>query len=263
LGVAFDEVPRCTFYPIVALHSPGETISANFGQKSFKFDLDAMIGEQKEKMMVEVKNLPLQGDSVNILVRNYLLYYGYGDTVKSFESASGIPNQSATTTNLQNRKRLRQLITSGDIPATVQTINELYPNILEKSRRPYFLLTCQHFIELINLQKLGEAVDYAQRVLSQLRNLDQKEEQYLQNVLGLFAYGDLRNSPVSHLLGMQQREIVADAVNELILNHSAVETKQPSLSNVETLIRQLIAVQNTARSENGNRGEVFCFKDYV
>lgn len=90
---------------------------------------------------------------------------------------------------------LRQLILSGDSASALQLVNELYPGILEIYRKPRFLLCCQHFIELIRHEKIGDAIEHAQKVLSQFKGLDQQEESLLEEVLGLLAYGDIANSP--------------------------------------------------------------------
>jgi len=105
LGVAFKKVKREEFFPVVSLHSLDESISANFGLKPFKFDLEGMISELKEKMMVEVKSLPIHVGDVNSIIRNYFLYYGYEETLKSFESAFGTSSEVETIASLQKRKK--------------------------------------------------------------------------------------------------------------------------------------------------------------
>jgi len=260
LGVAFKKVPNGTFYPVVGLHSTGELIVANFGQKPFKFDLSSMISELKEKMMVEVRGLQIQPGDVQSIIRSFLFYYGYEETLKSFEQICGNINEESTITTLQNRKKIRKFILSGDIPASIATINELYPNELNNFRRACFLLNCQYFIELIRQDKVGEAIDYAQKILSPFKAIESWEESYLQEVLGLLAYTNPYQSSVSHLLGVQQREVVADAVNEFVL---VLEKQHPSQSTLETLMRQLATTQNTLREENGDRGEIFHLSNYV
>ena len=51
IGVAFRKVSG-PLYPAVSLHSPGETIIANFGQRHFRFDLESYI-QVADKLLLE------------------------------------------------------------------------------------------------------------------------------------------------------------------------------------------------------------------
>jgi len=151
--VAFKRISGI-FYPTVGLHSPGETIIANFGQKPFKFDIEGMISEQQEKMMTQLNEIPIHVGDVHSLIRNYLLHYGFEETLQSFESAGGTTSENSMLfKSLQNRKRIRQLIMDGETEKAVQLINQLYPGLLGTYSGANFLLQCQHFIECIKKRK--------------------------------------------------------------------------------------------------------------
>jgi len=84
------------YYPTVGLHSGGEIIQVNFGQKPFKFDLESMVIEEKERILNSVNKMPIQIGDQNDIIRSYLLHYGYLDTLMAFGKALGENNNSTT-----------------------------------------------------------------------------------------------------------------------------------------------------------------------
>ncbi len=109
--MAFKKIKgTLSLYPTIGLHSPGETVLVNFGpavgQKPFKFDLDGMIMEQKQKIFSEINSYPMHVGDVNAIIRNYLLHYGYEDTLKSFEAACGGMKSEPAHNSLSNRKSI-------------------------------------------------------------------------------------------------------------------------------------------------------------
>jgi len=199
--------------------------------------------------MDEVNSLSVSVGDVNALIAGYLQHCGYEDTLKSFQQASPqLENNSKDTANpgLRNRKKIRQCIMDGDIPAAIGHIGQLYYTQLsgELFANALLMLQSQCFIELIKNGKIEEAVKFAQQNLSKFvngkaeRKLTGKEELFLQEVLGLLAYEDPSNSPLGHLLQISQREIAADAVNTAILH---VEKQKKIPSSLEQLLRQLLA----------------------
>ena len=76
---------------------------------------------------------------------------------------------------------------------------------------------------------------------------------WVQNCLALLAYEDPLVSPVSYLLGANQREAVADTVNAAVLRSQ----DEPQQSVLEKLLRQLTACNGEKRGIEGGQGEVF------
>lgn len=54
--------------------------------------------------MMEVKSLPVQVSDLNSIIRSYLIFYGYEETLRSFEETCGTPSDSSIFANLHNRK---------------------------------------------------------------------------------------------------------------------------------------------------------------
>jgi len=265
LGVAFRKVKGVLLFPTIGLHSPGETVLVNFGplvgQKFFKFDIEEMIREQKQKEMSEVSKINVHVGDVNSIIRNYLLHYGYEETLKSFEAACGGMKSESAHQTLHNRKLIRKLILDGEIEEAIKIISQLYPDLLQNHDNTLFLLQCQLFIEMIKRSKIDDAIACAQTVLSSFRSkLDQSEEKLLQDVLGLLAYSNPLQSPLSYLLHIQQRESVADELNKSILSLEKAPKSQPTL---ERLLRHLVVTHLVLREENGGMGEKFSLKNYL
>mmetsp|Transcript_18268 Transcript_18268/g.25585 ORF Transcript_18268/g.25585 Transcript_18268/m.25585 type:complete len:427 (-) Transcript_18268:292-1572(-) len=267
LGIAYRKVSE-TLYPTVGLHSQGETITANFGQQPFSFDLQGFVQEQRDKMNKEISSIDIDINDINNIIRGYLLHYGYADTLAAFEASSGISTQGNNTrsaaqveySTLTTRKEIRQAIMQGHVDHAIKLVSQ-YPPIL-KNTSIMFILHCQQFIEIVRQgeNKTDEAISFAQEVLSKFSGLSPEEEQHLQNVLGLLAYDTPLKSPLSYLLEANQREVVADSLNKAILaieQNKGENAHDEVQSGLEKVVRQLLAVQNMLREKVGNRGEVF------
>lgn len=321
LGIAFKKV-KGIFYPAVGLHSPGEIVMANFSQKPFKFDLEGMISEQKEKIMQEVNAYSVLSSDLNCVIRSYLIHYGYEDTIKSFDCAVGMTmpstpvhvssninknnndcspspidakNRASTGRNYRNgveleeernssfmlmkvdgdsvgdramnslhiRSVIRMLILRGEIDEALKFILEYFPDI-NRYLDAMFSIHCQQFIELVKHRKLDDSIRFAQQMLSGFQfQLSPSQSSLLQEALGLLAYEDPFNSPVSYLLQLQQRESVADLVNGYILLLELKGETQPSQSVLEILLRQLVVAQEISRERSGGVGEEFHLDTYI
>lgn len=95
-------------------------------------------------------------------------------------------------------------------------------------------------------------------VPSQLLNLSDLP-MLLQDCVALLAYEQPQKCSAGYLLEDSQREIVADAVNAMILlTDPNVKDSQSCLrSHLERLLRQLTVCCSERRSFNGDQGEVF------
>lgn len=61
-------------YPCVGLHSPGETVRLNFGQRPFLYDLSASVAEEDSREQAAVDAVPVCPSLMRALVRDYLLH---------------------------------------------------------------------------------------------------------------------------------------------------------------------------------------------
>ncbi|KAH0838642.1 hypothetical protein J3R83DRAFT_6967 [Lanmaoa asiatica] len=113
LGTVFENVGKdCDIFPAVGLCYTNESIHANFGQETFKYDIDDHVLQQRNHTWAEIQSTPLTwlaerlqlhdkpspantADSVadpsdkiplNDLVLSYLSHHGYARTARAFES---------------------------------------------------------------------------------------------------------------------------------------------------------------------------------
>ncbi|KAM3711595.1 hypothetical protein ACB098_01G121400 [Castanea mollissima] len=203
------------------------------------------------------------------IVRSYLLHYGYEETLNSFDMASKttVPPVHIAQENgfdeqdimyaLNERKTLRQLIKNGEIDAALGKLHDWYPQIVQDDKSATcFLLHCQKFIELVG--SLEEAVKYGRIQLAKFFGLAGFED-FVQDCVALLAYEQPQESSLGYLLEDSQREVVADAVNAMILsmNPNLKDSHGCLQSCLERLLRQLTACCLERRSLNGDQGEAF------
>jgi hypothetical protein len=263
LGPAFKKVTS-TYYPTVGLHSNGEIVRANFGQNPFKFNIEEMIINERERKKNEILSIEVPISSVHQIIRNFLLHFGYGDTLRAFEKACELKpdnsraDESALYQTLDHRKKLRDLIMSGDVVEAIELTKKLFPDLLEKSPHLLFFLQCQQFIEMIKQKKIEEAVHFAQTILSKYSDNETPENiTFLKDCCALLCFHEPQNSPVGHLLLLSQRENVADKLNAAIIERVSTASK------LETLLRFVAVAHQTIREANGNKGEIFSLSNFI
>ncbi|KAJ6855501.1 ran-binding protein M [Populus alba x Populus x berolinensis] len=251
VGGVYKEI-KGPLFPTVAVHSQNE-------------EQEAM----KQKSTVDKISLP-----PNIsygLVRSYLLHYGYEETLNAFDvaSKSTIPPICIAQENgsgeqdiayaLTHRRTLRQLIRNGEIDAALSNLRDWYPQIMQDEKSAAcFLLHSQKFIELVRVGALGDAVTYGRIELAKFFKLPPFDD-LVRDCVALLAYEQPQKCSAGYLLEDSQREIVADAVNAMILlTDPNVKDSQSCLrSHLERLLRQLTVCCSERRSFNGDQGEVF------
>lgn len=78
LGAAFPGIRSAVdvagLYPCVGLHSQGEAVRLNFGQRPFLFDLSACMAEEDYREQAAVAAVPVCPSLLRSLVRDYLLH---------------------------------------------------------------------------------------------------------------------------------------------------------------------------------------------
>ncbi|EYU22806.1 hypothetical protein MIMGU_mgv1a005806mg [Erythranthe guttata] len=272
IGSVYKDV-KGPVYPTVAVHSQNEEVSVNFGQDPFVFDLKAYEAEQRTKQQIKIENTSIPQDASYGIVRSYLQHYGYEETLKLFDidgrntmpPISVIPENgdseedSISMYALKQRNTVRRLIKSGNIDETFSTLQKWYPQIVQDHTSAIcFMLHCQKFIELIRGGKLEEAIVYGRGEFDKFKDLSGFDD-LVKDCAALLAYEDPSRSSVGYLLSESQRELVADAVNAMILSTNPKMTDVTSCkqSRLERLIRQVTACFLEKRSLNGDQGEAF------
>lgn len=270
VGTVYKDV-KGPLFPTIAVHSQNEEVTVNFGKETFLFDIKAYEAQERFKQQGMIEKISLPQNVSYGIVRSYLLHYGYEDTLNVFDMANNnsvppitLPQENGfveqdCTYALNQRKTLRQLIRSGQIDAAFSKLHEWYPQIVQDDQSPTcFLLHCQKFIELIRVGELENAVKYGRGELAKFLELEDYKE-LVKECVALLAYEEPSKSSVGHLLGDSQREVVADAVNAMVLstNPDAKETLSCLHSQLERLLRQLTACCLERRFLNGDQGDAF------
>ncbi|KAJ6975545.1 ran-binding protein M [Populus alba x Populus x berolinensis] len=270
VGAVYKDMKGLLF-PTVAVHSQNEEIEVNFGKKPFAFDLKEYERQETMKQQMKVDKISLPPIVSYGLVRSYLLHNGYEETLNAFDvaSKSNIPPIYIAQENgsgeqdiayaLAQRKALRQLIRNGEIDSAFSKLREWYPQIVQDEKSATcFLLHSQKFIELVRAGALEEAVHYGRIELAKFFKLPGFED-LVQDCVALLAYEKPHQCSAGYLLEESQREIVADAVNAMILlTGPNVKDAQSCLrSHLERLLRQLTVCCLERRSLNGGQGEAF------
>jgi len=78
------------FHATIGLHSLNESVTFNFGNKPFKFDLEKMILEEKREGVKSIIKQPINHYSLHQIVHSYLNFHGYANTLEAFEKAAQI-----------------------------------------------------------------------------------------------------------------------------------------------------------------------------
>ncbi|KAL9229066.1 hypothetical protein vseg_004582 [Gypsophila vaccaria] len=270
IGTLHKDV-KSQLFPTVAVHSQNEEVTVNFGKEPFLFDIKAYEAQERLKQQTMIEKITLPQDVSYGIVRSYLLHYGYEGTLNVFDMANNnsvppitIPQENGFAEQdsmyaLNHRKTLRQLIRSGQIDAVFSKLHELYPQTIQDDKSPVcFLLHCQKFIELVRVKELEAAIKYGRVELAKFFGLEEYEE-LVRECVALLAYEEPLTSPLGHLLGESRREVVADAVNAIILstNPNSKDSLSCMHSQLEKLLRQLSACCLERRFLNGDQGETF------
>ncbi|KAL3641429.1 hypothetical protein CASFOL_016397 [Castilleja foliolosa] len=259
---------KAPLFPTVTVTSPNEEVTVNFGKDPFVFGIkgyEAEIrAEQQSKIDTRLASL--------MIVRSYLQHYGYEETLKMFDinaAESNLPpihvvpesgsNDEDGMYAMDHRRTLRQLIMSGKIDETLSSIREWYPEIVQDDTSTIcFLIHSQKFIELIRDGKLEEAIEYGRSEFDRFKKLSVFDD-LIEDCAALLEYEQPSTSSVGYLLRDTQRDLVADAVNAMILstNPNVKDSSICKHSSLERLIRQLSACVLEKRSLNGGQGEAF------
>ncbi|RLN08704.1 ran-binding protein 9 [Panicum miliaceum] len=265
---AFPKDIKGPLYPTVAVHSQGEELTVNFGKEPFCFDIEGYILEEKMRQQSMADKLKLEENISHVIVRSYLLHYGYQDTLNSFDMANATDPPGSRQNGhreppemygLSHRKLLRQLIMSGDIDSTFKRLEEWYPQVIKDEKSVIcFLLHSQRFIEYIRAEQLEDAVKYARANLASFLTY-KAFEGLLKESVALLAYEKPAESCIGYLLDSPQRGFVADAVNAAVLStNPAMKDPESCLySCLERLLRQLTVCSFERRAFNNDQGDAF------
>ncbi|KAF1914301.1 CTLH/CRA C-terminal to lish motif domain-containing protein [Ampelomyces quisqualis] len=171
LGTAFRDLKTdVPYYPTVGMKKPGETLSANFGQEPFAFDIDKMVTDEKAAIHAEIARVTAaskaaadETELIHQLIGQYLAHDGYVETARAFadetiEEARALANdedadipygEAVEDLDALNRQKIRTAILEGDIDKALKHTSAYYPSVLRDNENIYFKLRCRKFIEMI------------------------------------------------------------------------------------------------------------------
>ncbi|KAL0482807.1 Ran-binding protein [Acrasis kona] len=265
LGVAFSNLARLRFYPTVGLHSPNERIVANF-VGPFKYDLESAC-EERTRIIESINETSQPVYTLNTLIRDYLYYEGYTESLSSFEQdlkiESKIPNEP-----LMKRREICSLIERGRVEEALKSLILHFPETVQLNpvsvpfnadlvtpQNILFRIHCQTFIEIIKNGDLLTAIEWARVNLGSYMNdqtLSSTEEKLFLDTVGLLAYETAVDSPSSYLLQDDKRSELSQDVNKLILK----SLKQDAHSGLERIYMQLAVCKDMLGQESVGCGDV-------
>jgi len=122
-----------------------------------------------------------------------------------------------------SRQRLIKLIQNGNIETALVELEKDFPGFLDSRPNIAFSLNCQKFLEMIKRgDTIFTAIEFGRSLLkyfSSPYNLNQSFKTTLENAFSLVAYVDPNSCPMSHLLKLEQRNLVSDMLNNSILDY--------------------------------------------
>eukprot|EP00762_Andalucia_godoyi_P007266 ANDGO_08084.mRNA.1 Glucose-induced degradation protein 8 homolog len=193
----------------------------------------------KDEWFQAMSSVDIDHHQIDNLIMNYLVIEGYQEAAQLFETESGV-SAGIDLSTIQERMQIRSAVERGDIHAAIDKVNDLNPEILDTNQTLCFHLQQQKFIELIRLNKIEEALDFAQDEMAPRAAADPSLVEDLERTMTLLALGGLPNVPgVSELLDVSQRYKTASELNAAILA-SLSQEKDPKLP---TLLRMVAWVQ--------------------
>ncbi|OBZ90270.1 Ran-binding protein 10 [Choanephora cucurbitarum] len=154
LGSAFEFDTDASYYPCVGLSTPGERMTANFGQEPFLFDIVHYIKDQHVSFNQSIQSYSKDKASIDQMVASYLIHLGYTETAKSLlkNSHQLNPTKQETSVCLSdddiNMNHLRQTIMSGGcMDVALNQIQTEYPGLLEAHPDLHFELKTRKFLD--------------------------------------------------------------------------------------------------------------------
>ncbi|KAG2388113.1 hypothetical protein C9374_000963 [Naegleria lovaniensis] len=291
LGVAFQIKSCGRLVPTVGMHSKNEVVKGIFS--NFRFDLDSMIENERRNVQQYVDSIKLfdedtssswsqtlsdksterrEGSELDLLVRDYLFYYGFSDTLKVFEQSAAL--KPTLDNSCETRKIICKLIEAGEAQKACTMIEEKFPECLNEYDDVRLRLYCQIMIEMLKNHQLLEALQFSKQKIARYiftnNNMDQFDgvtngsspstsskkkkknaaslSKLALETVGLLAFSDLSTCPFTHLLSQDYRNELSSLVNQMLLAYSG---EKRSFSSLETCVRQLDLVRK-ALIENGS-----------
>mmetsp|Transcript_46829 Transcript_46829/g.83979 ORF Transcript_46829/g.83979 Transcript_46829/m.83979 type:complete len:572 (-) Transcript_46829:1018-2733(-) len=176
LGHAFTDFKERELYPIVGMRSEGECMELNCGAEQFCFDLQSYVQEERSQIQHLIRETPVSGidDMACQCIISYLVQQGYPESALALAKSCGKEYEiQAIVDSIRQRRKILDAVLHGDIPKVFELLKDACPQLLEMRQDIWFMLKCQHFIELV---KSGEEMSAVLEYGSELHSIFDSEE---------------------------------------------------------------------------------------
>lgn len=143
------------------------------------------------------------------------------------------------------RAKVRDQVRAGEIEDALRAADKILGGPLQK-RAPalHFDLCCQHYVELVRVGRVSEALDYSQTTLAPLGSGEFPA--VLKDLVPIIAYTDPSKSPLAHVLEEERRWALADRLSGALFAaqfEGYCVGDVPERSALETIVRHSKVVE--------------------
>jgi hypothetical protein len=175
-----------------------------------------------------------------------------------FGEEAGLSLNNIDLKSVDERLKIRESIENGQIEDAINLINKKSPELLDQNRQLSFELKVenfhlklkkiflflfkkqQHLIELIRLNLIDEALNYAQIHLSEFAEDEISMRQELEKTMALLVFDKPLESPYGYLMEITHRQQVAQQINRALL----IQQNQQSQSDLSILVKMVNYIQD-------------------
>ncbi|RMZ81857.1 hypothetical protein DV738_g1995, partial [Chaetothyriales sp. CBS 135597] len=176
LDVCFHDLKHVRPFPTVGMKKySGASVSVNFGQRPFVFNIDEKMAREEDRVRQEIANFKTdklvpgtdEDSLMQMLVLQYLTHDGYVETAAAFaqevsrekqalnrvQPATASDNTAPVdTTEAVYRQKIRSAILAGNIDLAIAITEEQFPGVLSQPQHRLLLfhLKCRKWVELIS-----------------------------------------------------------------------------------------------------------------
>ncbi|KAK1927875.1 CTLH/CRA C-terminal to lish motif domain-containing protein [Papiliotrema laurentii] len=138
----------------------------------------------------EMRKAAPSKDDLNALVFEYLLIEGFSEAAVEFARETGLPHD-IDHAMVHERMEIREAVEDGRVEEAVRRVNELDPEILDTNPPLLFHLHLLRLIELIRLDRIDEALQFATAELAPRGAQNPEFLLDLERTMALLAFPDL------------------------------------------------------------------------
>ena len=250
LGCAFQDINVLNpLYPTFSLHCSEEKVVPNFGAAPFTFDIKSYIAGCLKRDAVEVFLRKLQPAITHELVREFLICYGYSDTISMLDeewktvdvSASRcliglIPEEGLKIEGLDlaNRSGIRAAVVSDVLDTYKCLLRQIVPEV--QQRNPLDFITKRNFSDFLwTTTRMQTVEDMAQASPCLQRHGDvNRLGSFLIDAFALMGYDTPEKCELNPLTFRSRVDLIADmAIYEVFeLMHPCSDKLSPFLDRV-------------------------------